>query len=107
MNQFQIELTRRPPIRDVILEVSSSGIAAAILGMVTMPAIPPTIAATFAKDSLRETSTFALELMPANALAEGASASTARVVRQSFMLFSIPVDKCNYEDVSDVLCWLV
>jgi len=83
--------------------------AVATLGMATNPAIPPTTAATLAKDSLRETSALDLELMPANALAEGASASTARVVRKSFMLFYIPVDNCIYEDAVGirlrVLCW--
>jgi len=68
------------------LGVSSSGMAEATLGKAS-PAIPPTMAATFAKDSLRETSALDFELIPANALADGASTRSARVVvSESFMV---------------------
>lgn len=55
-------------MRLIFLGVSSVGIANAVLGRVAIPAIPPTIDATFAKDSLREMSTLFLLLVPANAL---------------------------------------
>ena len=62
-----IVLTRSPPIRAITLGVSSSGIAKATLGRASPPAIPPTMAATVAKDSLRETSALDFELGPENA----------------------------------------
>lgn len=68
------------------LGVSSVGIANACPGREAIPATPPMMEATFAKDSLREMSVF--DFIPENAFADPARAQIPTVASDSFMVYS-------------------
>jgi hypothetical protein len=83
------KLTRRPPIREIILGVSSSGMAPAMFGSAVIPATPPTIEARPAKESLREMeeSTFTGCWLVPKALTAGTRVSAAMMEREVFIVY--------------------